>query len=161
VKVLGRIVILAATVVVCAWALWNWSVVPLQCNAALTRITASTRANETLPDYAKEQRANNNIDLLQKLRVRCKADVRVPFLIGVNESSAERHENAVNAFNEALKIDRRPEIYAAIASEQVLLGRTDEAIKNYLTAARFGAPIDEAGQSDEVWRRVQEQLRAR
>lgn len=157
-KWIGRTCIVAVTLLFCGWALWQWSVVPVQCNAELTRISASTKAIDTLPDYAKEQRASANVEALQKLGERCPADVRVPFLIGVNESSAGHREKAIDAFKEALKLDRRPEIYSAIGFEMMSLGRTDEAVENYLTAARFGATIDEAGQSDEVWRRVQEGL---
>jgi tetratricopeptide (TPR) repeat protein len=161
VKVLGRIVILAATVVVCTWALWNWCVVPMQRNAALTAITASTEAMDTLPDYAKEQRAGANIERLQKLREQWNADVRVPFLIGVNESSAGHHQKAADAFEEALTLDRRPEIYLARGSEMVALGRTDDAVENYVIAVRFGASLNDAGQSEEIERRVQERMHGR
>ncbi len=150
-----KIVFLTAAAVATLAALRRWTYEPYRCEAELTLITGSTRASNDLPGlYAREQRATRNLKLLDDLRTRCDPDVRIPFLIGENESNAGHHERALRAYEEALKIDRRPEIYLAIGGELIQLGRMDAAIENYLTAMRFGAYVDEQIPSEEVLRRV-------
>jgi tetratricopeptide (TPR) repeat protein len=161
-RIAARIAVLALAAAGSAWALWHWCWLPHRCNAELTSIQASTNAIDSLRGlYAREQRANGNLARLAALRATCATDVRVPFLTGVNESLAGRHERAVAALEEALTLDPRPEIYVALGQEQVFTGRNQAALESYLTAARFGFAIDEHSVSEEILRQVRERLHER
>lgn len=155
----ARIAILALAAAASAWALWQWSVRPVRCAAELTAIQGGTNAIDKMRTYSqREQRANDNLERLAPLRAQCPAEVRVPFLIGVNESYAGRREKAIAAFEEALAIDRRPEIYAALGSELLANGRIDEATDAYVEAARFGYRLERTDIAAEMLRRVRERL---
>ena len=79
-------------------------------------------------------------------------------LMGANQELIGRVEDAERSYREALTIEQRPEIYMALALAQVQLGRVDDAVENYVTAARFGPQILYELPSDELTRRVQERL---
>lgn len=154
-----RVLLIAITALFCAWALREWCLRPYACDVAMTEITASTSAVDDLRgDYARVQRAEHNIARLHALETQCRTDLRLYVLLGGNESVAGRHEQAVSAYEKALTLDRRPEIYIALAAELLQLGRIDDAVASYVTAGRFSPGTFDAIPSDELTRRVREEL---
>lgn len=153
--VAGLVIALAAAA--CAFAMWCWVWQPMQCNIATTSLTRRTAAVEqSANEYERVLRARRNLEDLRAIP--CTTDVRVPMLIGNNEATLGDFEAALAAYHDALGIDRRPEIYAAIGEASIRLGRTDDAVNNYVEAARFTPYVLESIPSEEVLRRVRERL---
>jgi tetratricopeptide (TPR) repeat protein len=158
-KIALRIAVILLALAGSAWAIHKWSYQPYACNAAMTEITGATRAGDHLrSDYSKFQRAQRNIERLQQLERQCRSDVRLYILLAANESAAGRPEDAIEAYHKALTIDRRSEIYYGLAEQLVQLGRTDEAVEVFLTAARFNPNAMDWVPSPEIHRRVTERL---
>ena len=154
---IARVVIVVAAVVVSAWAIFRYAWEPVRCNAVVSQVEADTIAAEQLTDpYAQMQRARRNLARLASLR--CVAEVRVPVLLASNEELMERFEDAARHYEEALRMEQRPEIYMALGNVQVRLGRIDEAEETYLRAVRFYEPIIFQIPSDELRRRTGERL---
>jgi tetratricopeptide (TPR) repeat protein len=162
VKIVLRVIVIAITALGCAWALREWCYEPYACNVAISEITARTAASDNLRgEYAKVQRAEANIARLRALEPHCRTDVRLYMLLGGNEALAGQPQNAVRNYELALTIDRRPEIYIALAEQLILLGRIDEAVDNYVIAGRFSPAVLEIIPSEEIARRVRERLQHR
>ncbi|HEX7830499.1 MAG TPA: hypothetical protein VF787_12635 [Thermoanaerobaculia bacterium] len=161
-KLVLRVIIIGITAFACAWALREWCWIPYTCNVAISEITASTAASDNLRgEYAKVQRAEANLARLRELEPHCRTDVRLYMLLAGNEALAGQPQNAVHNYELALTIDRRPEIYIALAEQLILLGRIDEAVDNYVTAGRFSPAVVEIIPSEEIARRVRERLQRR
>jgi tetratricopeptide (TPR) repeat protein len=154
-----RYVAIAVAAALGAWAFWEWSWTPVQCNDRVSRLMAQTDAAErTTGEYARLVRARRNLEELAALRERCPREVRVPVLIGANEELVGRLNDAAASYSEALRIEQRPEIYAALATAQVQLGLVDQAVENYVLAARFHPLTLESIQSEELHRRINARL---
>lgn len=157
----ARLGAVMVAVVVGAWALFHFAWIPHRCNAVSTAADrGTTAAEQTANDYERLVRARRNLQLLAGLRTSCPTDVRVPMLGAANELLVGRPEDALRTYRDALRIDQRLEIYVAMAETQIRLGRIDEGVASYVTAARFDPSRVETIFSEEVRRRVEEQLRA-
>jgi tetratricopeptide (TPR) repeat protein len=144
------------------WALPRFVYEPHACNRMVTDLTRRTAlAYETGRDYARIDRARRNIQELHVLRDRCPTDVRSYMLIGGNQEILGRHDDAIRSYQQALTVERRPEIHAAIADALILTGRHDEAVANYVIAARFNPAIVQNIPSEVVAQRVEARLRER
>jgi tetratricopeptide (TPR) repeat protein len=154
-----RIAALLLVAGLCGAALWRWSVRPQLCESRLARLYASTYSiSELRGDYSKIQRAEKNLEGLRELAQQCPADVRVYQFIGVNESLAGRSLPALDAYEKALSIDRRTEIYGAMGDILLGLGRIDEAAAAYTIAARMYPQNIDSIQSEELRRRVRQTI---
>ena len=157
---IARVAAVTAAALLCAWGLVHLAYVPHRCNAEITRLTARTdAAGKPASDYERLLRVRRNLQDLEPLRETCPTEVRVPMLMGANHEIAGRPEDALRSYREALAIEQRPEIYVAIAVQQIQTGRVDEAIDNYVTAARFDPNLVPEIHSRELRRRVAERLR--
>lgn len=158
-KTLARVLLVITATLVCATLIRKWCVRPVSCNVAMTEISAATFAsNDLRGDYAREQRVEANLARLHELEPQCRTDVRLYVLMAGNESIAGRHDAAVHEYERALTIDRRPEIYIEMGNELIQLGRTDDAVESFVTAARFSPGTLDAITSEEVARRVRLRL---
>lgn len=160
-RVLKSLVIVAAALS-CGFAFWRWVVLPYRCNASVTEIAARTDlAAKAESDYERVVLARRNLEQLGPLASSCPAEVRIPMLEGANFELLGQLDDALRSYGEALAIDRRPEIYSAVASVQIQSGRVEEGIATYVTAARYAPGIIDVIESPEVMRRVQERLHER
>ncbi|HUR83551.1 MAG TPA: hypothetical protein VM733_22535 [Thermoanaerobaculia bacterium] len=149
--------VLAAAIAVSAWALVRYAWEPVRCNAVVSQVEADTIAAEQLPDpYARTLRAKRNLARLEPLR--CASEVRVPVLVASNEELMEHFEEAARHYEDALRMEQRPEIYLALGNVQVRLGRIDAAVENYARGVKFHPPMIFEVPSDEVRRRTADRL---
>jgi tetratricopeptide (TPR) repeat protein len=161
-KTLWKAAVAVAALACSVWAIHRFAAVPQQCNAAISELTSRTNAAAGIAsDYDRLRRVRRNLEELQPLRRACPTQVRVPFLIGANFELSGQPAEALRHYRDALTVDRRPEIYVAIALVQLQLGDVDGAIDNYVIAARFDKYIVGEIASPEVQRRVRERLPAR
>jgi tetratricopeptide (TPR) repeat protein len=152
-----RVLVVAIAAVACGWAILVWVVRPMQCNRVITDITRRTNSLDNIGnEYQRVARARTNLQTLRALQ--CDTDVRVPMLIGANEEALGQYDDAVTAYREALRADQRPEIYVAIGDALVQLGRVDEAVDNYVIAARFSPNVLENIMGEEIARRIRRRI---
>lgn len=159
---IARVTAVVLAALLGAWALMRFVYVPHQCNAGVTAAEVATiAAEETTSDYDRLLRARRNLEVLAALRESCPTEVRVPMLTGANLEFVGRAEDALASYKDALRVDRRPEIYVEMARMQLQLGQVDEAVASYVTATRFSPLLMDGIFSEEIKRRVREQLDAR
>ncbi len=70
-----------------------------------------------------------NLARLEPCRRKVPWNVNVHMLTAANYSVRDMHEEAVREYREALRYDRRPEIYLGLGTELVKAGHVDEAIR--------------------------------
>lgn len=158
--VIARALFLTATAAVCAAALFRWVWVPHRCSIEVTALTRHTNlALDTANDYGRTVRARRNLEQLAAMREHCSTDVRVPMLVAANERLLGNYEGAIRSYQAALQVERRPEIYTALAETLIVTGRLDDAVASYAEAVRFGS--EEVIPSPGIRELVQERLDAR
>lgn len=133
---MGRIVILVATVVAAAFALRTLVWQPYRCNIEKRYFDAQTVAAESQPGWYAASAAERNITGLRKLEKRCPNDLEVVMLLAQNHLLLQQRGDAINYYQRALRISRRPEIYQLLGEAQAAAGRRREAIDNLLMAQR-------------------------
>lgn len=79
-------------------------------------------------------RARDNLARLAPCLERTPWDVRLQMLAGGNHALREDHASAAEAFEAALRYDRRPETHFALGVQLMHLARTDEAVRHLVTA---------------------------
>lgn len=132
------VIVRALAAALCAWALYAWVWVPHRDSVELTELARRTDgAARTAGDYERMVRARRNVADLGRLRESAPNDVRVPMLIAENQLLMGLREEAVRSYDDALRVDPRPEIYMARGDALVQLGRVDEAVASYATAVRY------------------------
>lgn len=123
--------------VAAAWSIYAFSWRPLQCNRLLQALSDSSYAANRARTFRDIDEARRNLELLQPcFAVGCR-NVPLFFLAAVNHRTTGRNEVALALYQEALRYDQRPEIYANIGDTYYALGNREAAHANYLTAASF------------------------
>ena len=154
-----RILLLVPIAALCIWALVIWVYHPISCNQKVNEMRARTTiARETADTYRMTVLARDNLTALRRLEGPCRMTITLYLLEADNEDLLGRKETAIERLRHALTIDQRPEIYFAIGTLFVELGRMDEAVENYVHASRI-KPLDGLFiPSPEAERRVRERL---
>lgn len=160
-KIVVRAIVILAAMAGCGWLLVRWAYPPLHCGKALTDLTQRTAlASETTDDYERVSRLRRNLEDLYANERQCRTDIRLYMLVAENEEMLGRDDDAIRTYEQALTIDRRPEIYTALGFALIRRGRIDDAVKMYVLAAHFRYPDDLEIPSEVVARRVKETVRA-
>ena len=135
---MGGVIVRILATALCAWGLYAWAWVPHRCSVEITELARRTDgAVKTASDYERTVRARRNVSELARLRESAPNDVRVPMLIAANQLLIGLRGEAVLSYDDALRVDPRPEIYMARGDALVQLGRVDDAVESYATAVRF------------------------
>jgi tetratricopeptide (TPR) repeat protein len=113
---------------------------PYECNRGVKAYEVATTA-ATSKGLAGRRIARRNVVGLEQLETRCRSDVNVAMLLAANASLDERYHVAELAYERALRIDHRPEIYLNLGLVQVEMQKNDEALANFITAVRFDPTI--------------------
>ena len=107
------------------------------------KMTASRILNTverlTLPAY-RAQRADllrTNIELLRRAGRRDPLEVGIPVARGSQHYLLQQPQSAIDAYQEALKIEPRPETYLYLGRALDLAGRKDEAGRAFRLALRI------------------------
>jgi tetratricopeptide (TPR) repeat protein len=147
--------------VLAGFALQKFCVEPYRCVTRVNEVSSAMAGLDQLKDLrAKVARAETNLLALRALRAQCQTDVNIPFLIGVNEGIAGRPEAAIAAYESALELDHRPEIYNELGNQLLIQGKVDQAVEAFAYSTRFGAAPD-LTYSPSVGALVEERLRGR
>ena len=154
-----RVLLLIPIAALCAWGVVVWSYEPLLCNQELNSMRARTSATgETVNDYRLALAVRDNLTRLRRLEGPCRTNPRVYMLEAQNQYLLGQKEASIEAIRRALAVDQRPEFYAAIGETLFELGRVDEAVDNYVIAARFNALVLDQIEAEQVKRKVLERM---
>lgn len=160
-KIVRAWALVLAGAVLGGFALQKFCVEPYRCVTRVNEVSSAMGGLEQITDLrAKIARAETNLLALRALRAQCRTDVNIPFLIGVNEGIAGRPEAAIAAYESALELDHRPEIYNEMGNQLLIMGKVEPAVDAFAYSTRFGAPPD-LSYSPSVGALVEERLRGR
>ena len=140
-----------------AFALIAYTVVrPLRCNyvegdvqRVTERIDRASAAQVTLAPYARRS--------IQRLMpcLGCENGVNRAMLLAINLRFVGRKEEAMELYRNAMRYDRRPELYLSLGETQLELGRNAEALQNLTIACRYNPDyLDEITTYHEELRRA-------
>ena len=155
-----RALVVLVVAAFCVWATIAFVKPPLTCNQSLNELRARTeRAQETSDSYRLAILARQNLADLRRLEGPCRTNIQLYMYEAENEDALGRTEAAIEALRRGLQIDQRPELYHNLGTLLVELGRMDEAVENFVTAARLLPEDIENIASPEAQRRVRERIR--
>lgn len=133
-RLFATAVILSAAAI----ALHRFCWMPVECNLEIARVEQMTaRAVYRSRPSIAIVRARQNLEVLNRISERCAANVNVPMLQAANYGILGRHEDAIAAYEAALLVDRRPEIYLNLGLLELELGQREKALGHLATAVRF------------------------
>jgi tetratricopeptide (TPR) repeat protein len=134
-----RIALRAVVVVVAAFALYRYSIVPMSANRTLKDIELRTRG--ALDGGISEDRsvmiARDNIERLGRFEPRCLLAVEYHMLWAGNARILHRTDDALAHYTLALALEHRPEIYFERGLTYLEKGNVDAATADVARAARF------------------------
>ncbi len=134
-----------AVVAFAAFAVYQCAYVPIHCSREVWRSEQALAAAAERGDRSLEANAANQaLRRLQPCGESRPLDVNVPMLVALSYRFLLRHDLAVKAYEDALAIDRRPEIYLGLGSEQLQAGRREEAVNSLFQACSFDPRILDA-----------------
>lgn len=132
-----RIAAAAAVIAAGAWASATFVFRPIACYRLKGQLYASSyRAFENRDERGRTQ-ARANLEKLEMCLAPGCRNIPLFFLLAINNRTIDRHDAALGWYREALRYDKRPEIYANIGDTELAMGNREEAYQNYLTAALF------------------------
>ncbi len=133
-----RSAIIAVIVALAAAALWRGVWLPQRCNVLAQTVLQSTEQLDRQRDpFAARRTAERNLQLLEQCMEVCRTDPQFPMSAGNNLMLLGRPEAAATMYRRALEADRRPEIYAALASAQIATGDRAGAVQSLVAAGDF------------------------
>ncbi|HYI11719.1 MAG TPA: tetratricopeptide repeat protein [Thermoanaerobaculia bacterium] len=128
----------AAIALLCAWALWQWCVVPLRIDLAKpvlkqkTETVVRARNSAGAVPLARETAARIEILLAED-----PYDIDLLLLLATNLEAAGRIEDAMAVVQRALAVEPRPELHFAASMLYLQLGNLPAAIDSAEVAVRF------------------------
>jgi tetratricopeptide (TPR) repeat protein len=134
-------VVRAAAVAAAAAAIYFLCVVPYGANVEMRRLTERSMLAQNVDAQRAMIVARANLADLDRIARGRRLDPAWYMLYGANLEILGRFSQAVEAYTAALRIDDRPELYVNRALANVRLGRTDAAVADLVTAARFNPAI--------------------
>ena len=137
-----------ASLIICsaaAAAIWFYCIGPMRCEKMEFSVQ---RITERIAPYAADQirvvpYARRNIQRLTPCMA-CASNVNRAMLLAANLRLIGRQEEAVAAYREALRRDRRPELYFNIGTTLLELGRDAEAREYLITACLYNPDYESA-----------------
>jgi tetratricopeptide (TPR) repeat protein len=132
-----------AAVIAALVALQFLCVVPYRGNLELRAISERSALAQSSEAATGAVMARQNLDDLDRVAAARRLDPAWYMLYAANCSLLGRLPAAVDAYTRALAIDDRPELYINRGELLLRLGRTDAAIRDLVTAARFDPAVVE------------------
>lgn len=153
--VLTAVIAIATLEALAFWCYGRWD-----CNVMKRSVEArTTRIYATGEPYSNREVdiAQLNLTQIAGCMDRYSWDVDLHMELAANLSVVRRYDDVVRTYQDALRIDRRPEIYLNLGRAQLKANRPAEAIESFLAALRFNSSMvsgeDMLQVTDEVMRR--------
>lgn len=134
-------------------------VIPFRCNQEKKRAAqVTTEAFRYSGSFAALKSGRDTMNRLRPcFRFGCR-DVGLYMAMAANARLAGQTDEAIRLYNEALELDRRPEIYYNLAEAQLQKGQRVEAYHNYFAAVLFNPyflhEIDDGDIRSRIYREV-------
>src|SRR5882724_9663002 len=135
------LVLRCAVIVAAVFGIDRLCIVPYRGNLELRQIEQQTRLEQSLEPPRATALAHKNLHALGEAASGRKLDPAWYLLYGANCEVLGRWTDAADAYTQALRIDDRPEIYVNRGLVMLHLGRTDLAVSDLTTAARFDPTV--------------------
>lgn len=126
-----------AVLLLVAVALYHLCWIPYRCNREVKAVQRSTDAALNAPPMDAPSVAHRNLLRLDRCLRQRATDIRVLMLAAANYQILNRPADAIAAYERALRIDKRPEIYFELGLTQLRVGDRSSALANLTKAARF------------------------
>lgn len=136
-----KIALRLAAVVAGAIGIYWLCVLPYVANQTLYRVDGRSRVAITAEPQRAVRLARGSIDELRHIQSYQKDEPAYYMLLALNLRIQQRNEEAIEAYDGALRYDQRPEIYYERGLTLLEAGRQAEAIRDLVTACRFDATL--------------------
>ncbi|MCM2314180.1 MAG: O-antigen ligase family protein [Thermoanaerobaculia bacterium] len=157
---LGTGAIVAIAIVLSVVPVWFLAVVPWGCNVTTREMEAAMadalRGNPQARAYLAA-----NTGKAERCRRHVRHDQSLNVAVASAYSLTGRSTEALAVYEDALRYDRRPEIYFNIGGIYLRTGYSEKAFDNFLTAARFNPGLADRISGDAMKSRVKYELARR
>ncbi len=146
------------------FGLYRCSYLPVRCSRDISQSEKElVTAAEHDDGYSTIVAARRALDRLKRCYVR-PLQVDPLLLTALSYRFLQQHDLAIEWYQRALIVDRRPEIYLGLGAEQLKAGRRSEAIENLTLACAFAPQmldsIDDGVARQQVIQRIRERYGA-
>ena len=138
-KIATSIVIVALA----AFAAYTLVVTPDAQNLQKLSLELNTRGAELAEPFVAARTARANITTAREMLQKNPADADLYMMLASNERIVGMKEEALAAYDNALRVLPRPEIYLTLGQLQLEMGQRDAAIENMARAVRFEEGLNE------------------
>jgi tetratricopeptide (TPR) repeat protein len=128
---------IAAVIVLAVLAIHRLVWVPLRCDLETRALEESTVDALSRTDGTRMILARETLERAGKASAQCGEDLHLYMIRGANLRILRRSEEAEAMFREALRLNRRPEIYLQLGLAQVESGKNAEAVESFRKAVEF------------------------
>jgi len=148
-----------AVVAAGACAFYFFCVLPYRCNRIKNAHILSTEYAYFHAGTPKGSvRAQRNLEeLLECMRPTCR-DVSLDMIAAANDRVLGRYDEAIRLYRDALRLDRRPEIYVNLAAAEAAAGDRVSAREDLLRAALFSPWVVRSVEDGQLRQEVVQQL---
>lgn len=157
---LGTAAIVAIAIALSVVPVWLLAVVPWSCNVTTkdmeAAMTEALRGNAQARAYLAA-----NLPKAERCRNHVRHDQSLNVAVASAYSLTGRSTEALAVYEDALRYDRRPEIYFNIGGIYLRTGESEKAFENFLTAARFNRRLADRINGDAMKSRVKYELMLR
>ncbi|MEA2235579.1 MAG: hypothetical protein QOC81_303 [Thermoanaerobaculia bacterium] len=152
---------LAAIAVVAAgaYALQVFCILPYRCNRIKNAwILPTGEAYSRMGTPEGSLQARRNLAALEECMKPTCRDVSLDMIAAANNRVLGRYDEAIRLYGHALLLDRRPELYANLASAEIAVGNRVAAREHFLRAALFAPWSVQSIQDGKMRQEVVQQL---
>jgi len=149
VKTLFRNAAVALVLLLAALAVDRCFIIPYRCNIITKQVTDAIRLIGSIdaPQLRAAELARNNAQRMQACVASCPENVAAAMDLAACYRILGQHQKAIAAYNSALRVDRRPELYLNLGQAQIEAGDKREGLQNLITACLYNpALLDEIGE---------------
>ncbi len=154
-RAVALLVLIGAT----GYSLYLWSYLPLRCVHAASLGAAALNAAEQRNEYLMHRLAGRVRSDLDGCDCVFRADVRIPFALGDAAVAAGDARSAVREYQQALLLDRRPEIYLNLGLAQLEALDRPAAVDNLARACAFNPALLSEIPYEEIRQETRQRLR--
>jgi len=127
-----------AVAVLAGLALHRLVVVPWRCNLLERRVSISTeKAWPLRGSHEAREIAERNLSLLGDCPRLCRTNVNLALLEATSFRLLNRDSVAASLLENALRYERRPELYFSLGMTQLDVGSREAALQNFIRAGTF------------------------
>ena len=134
----ARILVTSLVGIAAAFGIYRLAWLPFRCEIEMKRAMVQTDyATRVAAEYNAVLAARENLRTLLACSEHCPWDVRSHFAAAWNLRILKRYDDAIAEYQQALKYDRRPELYSELGNAYLEAGKEDAAMQAFLQAGRF------------------------